>query len=232
VVSQVVKVLVGRPRPDLIARCMPRLGATNSPVFGLVTSAICTQTNKFIMRDGFRSFPSAHSSRKSFFTVDSNFFGNVLKTIYSLLCRTRIPLILFGGKAPPFCTCFFLKLSSSRFIDDRMNVGTLEKRGCRWPLLSALQLLPFLGPWITGTIPQVRRASFLPRCPQTDSFIRCDDRLDDRCSFRILLIPAILPRSRQHTEPLSLLSQNPQNRSSAGRGHRTGQCRQFRQLWR
>ena len=79
-VSQVVKVLVGRPRPDLIARCMPRVGATNSPVFGLVTSAICTQTNMLIMRDGFRSFPSAHSSRKSFFTPNSN-FGNIPKTV-------------------------------------------------------------------------------------------------------------------------------------------------------
>jgi len=63
-VSQVAKVLAGRPRPDLIARCMPLVGATNSPVFGLVTSVICTQKSRFVMRDGFRSFPSAHSSRK------------------------------------------------------------------------------------------------------------------------------------------------------------------------
>ncbi|KIM31039.1 hypothetical protein M408DRAFT_327933 [Serendipita vermifera MAFF 305830] len=61
-VSQVVKVLVGRPRPDLIARCLPAPGSANGPVFGLVTSAICTQKDVFTMRDGFRSFPSAHSS--------------------------------------------------------------------------------------------------------------------------------------------------------------------------
>ncbi|KAG8820251.1 hypothetical protein FRC19_009017 [Serendipita sp. 401] len=61
-VSQVVKVVVGRPRPDLIARCQPMAGATNNPVYGLVTSKICTQTDVAIMRDGFRSFPSAHSS--------------------------------------------------------------------------------------------------------------------------------------------------------------------------
>jgi diacylglycerol diphosphate phosphatase/phosphatidate phosphatase len=78
-VSQVVKVLVGRPRPDLIARCMPPAGITNKPMYGLVTSAICTQTGKFIMRDGFRSFPSAHSSRKQFFSINGS-FGKVLTT--------------------------------------------------------------------------------------------------------------------------------------------------------
>ncbi|PVG02718.1 acid phosphatase/Vanadium-dependent haloperoxidase [Serendipita vermifera] len=61
-VSQVVKVFVGRPRPDLIARCQPIQGAVNAAVYGLSTSKICTQTDVFIMRDGFRSFPSAHSS--------------------------------------------------------------------------------------------------------------------------------------------------------------------------
>lgn len=61
-VSQVTKVMVGRPRPDLIARCKPLQGSANAPIFGLVTSKICTQTDRFIMRDGFRSFPSAHSS--------------------------------------------------------------------------------------------------------------------------------------------------------------------------
>ncbi len=62
VITGSLKNLCGKPRPDLIARCRPFEGAVNSPVFGLSNSTICTQTDKHIMADGFRSFPSGHSS--------------------------------------------------------------------------------------------------------------------------------------------------------------------------
>ncbi|CAE7140126.1 unnamed protein product [Rhizoctonia solani] len=61
-VTQVVKVTVGRPRPDAIARCKPQDGAHDHAVFGLVTTAICTETNAYMMKDGWRSFFSGHSS--------------------------------------------------------------------------------------------------------------------------------------------------------------------------
>ncbi|CAD6898549.1 unnamed protein product [Tilletia controversa] len=62
-VTTLVKVTVGRPRPDLIDRCRPQQGATNAAVFGLVTQAICTtDVTDHIIRDGFRSFPSGHAS--------------------------------------------------------------------------------------------------------------------------------------------------------------------------
>ncbi|KAI0957258.1 hypothetical protein AcW1_005710 [Taiwanofungus camphoratus] len=60
-VTQFAKITVGRPRPDLIARCIPKAGSVDPP-FGLSTAAICTQTDKYIMTDGWRSFPSGHSS--------------------------------------------------------------------------------------------------------------------------------------------------------------------------
>ncbi|KAK4057152.1 hypothetical protein OIO90_001647 [Microbotryomycetes sp. JL221] len=62
VVTQVIKVCVGRPRPDLIDRCQPVDGAQNAPVYGLVTVAICTVQSGHIIDDGFKSFPSGHSS--------------------------------------------------------------------------------------------------------------------------------------------------------------------------
>ncbi|KAK7054966.1 hypothetical protein VNI00_003429 [Paramarasmius palmivorus] len=58
-ITQFVKITVGRPRPDLIDRCQPPSGAVN-PEFGLQTWHICTKTD--LLRDGFRSFPSGHSS--------------------------------------------------------------------------------------------------------------------------------------------------------------------------
>jgi len=62
VVTQVVKITVGRPRPDLIARCLPPAGSRDHPQFGLTTVDICTSTNLPRLNDGFKSFPSGHSS--------------------------------------------------------------------------------------------------------------------------------------------------------------------------
>ncbi|TFK72189.1 acid phosphatase/Vanadium-dependent haloperoxidase [Pluteus cervinus] len=58
-VTQIVKITVGRPRPDLIDRCQPPIG-TVDPEFGLSNWTICTRLD--LLNDGFRSFPSGHSS--------------------------------------------------------------------------------------------------------------------------------------------------------------------------
>lgn len=57
--THVFKNAIGRARPDLIARCMPAKG---TPVDKLVTFDVCTQTNQYKLNDGWRSFPSGHSS--------------------------------------------------------------------------------------------------------------------------------------------------------------------------
>lgn len=46
---------------DVIDRCQPRPGSAD-PVYGLSNYTICTQTDHYVLRDGFRSFPSGHSS--------------------------------------------------------------------------------------------------------------------------------------------------------------------------
>lgn len=58
-IVDVVKNAVGRPRPDLIDRCKP---APNTPTDKLVTIDVCTETNHHVLHDGWRSFPSGHSS--------------------------------------------------------------------------------------------------------------------------------------------------------------------------
>ncbi|ROT43817.1 PAP2 superfamily protein [Sodiomyces alkalinus F11] len=57
--TDVIKNAVGRPRPDLIARCMPQ---EDTPAGVLVTSDVCTETEHHRLHDGWRSFPSGHSS--------------------------------------------------------------------------------------------------------------------------------------------------------------------------
>ncbi|KAI9320217.1 phosphatidic acid phosphatase type 2/haloperoxidase [Dichotomocladium elegans] len=60
--TTVIKITVGRPRPDFIDRCQPSPGAVD-PVLGLSDYTICTTpADSHLMIDGFKSFPSGHSS--------------------------------------------------------------------------------------------------------------------------------------------------------------------------
>ncbi|PNS14944.1 Diacylglycerol pyrophosphate phosphatase 1 [Sphaceloma murrayae] len=57
--TDIVKNSVGRPRPDLLARCKPK---ANTPRDKLVGIEVCTETSAHLLQDGWRSFPSGHSS--------------------------------------------------------------------------------------------------------------------------------------------------------------------------
>ncbi|RCH95638.1 hypothetical protein CU098_000221, partial [Rhizopus stolonifer] len=60
--TDVIKITAGRPRPDMLSRCQPAADAVD-PLFGLSNVDICTtDINTHIMIDGFKSFPSGHSS--------------------------------------------------------------------------------------------------------------------------------------------------------------------------
>lgn len=58
-ITDVLKIWISRPRPDFLARCVP---LPNTPVDVYVNIDSCSQTNKFILNDGFKSCPSGHSS--------------------------------------------------------------------------------------------------------------------------------------------------------------------------
>ncbi|PYI07687.1 PAP2 domain protein [Aspergillus sclerotiicarbonarius CBS 121057] len=68
-----LKDVVGKPRPDLLARCQPDLTNITAYAVGglglqreespiMVTSAICQNPDSAIIKDGFAAFPSGHSS--------------------------------------------------------------------------------------------------------------------------------------------------------------------------
>lgn len=81
-IVQGLKNLVGKPRPDLLQRCIPDLtrnisdfavggyGQGISDRWVLVNQTICTQPSLAVLEDGFRSFPSGHSASEfpTFFT--------------------------------------------------------------------------------------------------------------------------------------------------------------------
>ncbi|RAH41579.1 phosphatase PAP2 family protein [Aspergillus brunneoviolaceus CBS 621.78] len=70
-----LKDVVGKPRPDLLARCQPNLSSLNITAYAvsglgvgrpeapvMVTTRICQATDSKTLRDGFAGFPSGHSS--------------------------------------------------------------------------------------------------------------------------------------------------------------------------
>lgn len=59
VITDLIKNAVGRPRPDLISRCKAKAG---TPLHTLVSWEVCTETDHHVLHDGWRSFPSGHSS--------------------------------------------------------------------------------------------------------------------------------------------------------------------------
>jgi len=73
-VTSGLKDIIGKPRPDLLARCDPdvsnidnwRVGgfgtSLDSDASALVASGICRQPNQRLLDDGFAALPSGHSS--------------------------------------------------------------------------------------------------------------------------------------------------------------------------
>ncbi|KAJ5962992.1 hypothetical protein N7501_007933 [Penicillium viridicatum] len=57
--TDIIKNAAGRPRPDLLSRCKPSRGTSNN---ALVAWTVCTESNQHILQEGWRSFPSGHSS--------------------------------------------------------------------------------------------------------------------------------------------------------------------------
>lgn len=57
--TDILKNAVGRPRPDLLARCIP---SADAPVDRPVDISVCTAPDGHVLQDGWRSFPSGHSS--------------------------------------------------------------------------------------------------------------------------------------------------------------------------
>ncbi|KAH9079333.1 PAP2-domain-containing protein [Lactarius deliciosus] len=93
--TQVVKVTVGRPRPDIIDRCQPTAGTVDPP-FGLSSAAICHQSDRHILNDGFRSFPSGHSSCALFREPLKE--DRRVDVLCSILCWVNLLSLYIAGK--------------------------------------------------------------------------------------------------------------------------------------
>ncbi|KAK6958174.1 hypothetical protein Daesc_000969 [Daldinia eschscholtzii] len=91
IITQGMKNLFGKPRPDLLSRCQPDLqnvakyiigfhtpaddGSSDGPYNGqLVSADICKNPDRDLLDDGFRSYPSGHSSSAAAGLIYLSFF--------------------------------------------------------------------------------------------------------------------------------------------------------------
>ncbi|KAG0284148.1 hypothetical protein BGZ96_011475 [Linnemannia gamsii] len=99
--TQVLKVTVGKHRPDFLARCIPMLDGVllvrNRPL-KLWNVSVCTQTDADILKDGMRSFPSGHASSMSSSSSSSSFNAAIQPDVFSTLNPlTRLQSSAFAG---------------------------------------------------------------------------------------------------------------------------------------
>ncbi|KAE8146841.1 phosphatidic acid phosphatase type 2/haloperoxidase [Aspergillus avenaceus] len=111
--TDIIKNAVGRPRPDLISRCIPKKGTSGN---ALVAWTVCNQTNQHILQEGWRSFPSGHSSFSFSGLGYLSFFLSGQMHVFKPradLCRCLVALVPF------LCA---LMIAISRLDDYRHDV--------------------------------------------------------------------------------------------------------------
>jgi len=132
-----MKGLLGKPRPDLLSRCNPDLAnaqkyavggygsSLNEGIF-LVSWHICRQTNMSILNDGFYSFPSGHSTCRSSCMFQLSFSMLILSTSVSWAGLTYLTLFLCSkfAIAVPF-------LAPRAFHPDNATSSFLGRTGHR-----------------------------------------------------------------------------------------------------
>ncbi|KAK8050037.1 lipid phosphate phosphatase 4 [Apiospora phragmitis] len=95
-----MKNLFGKPRPDLLSRCQPDIANLQQYIVGgianmssngqLVSANICKNPDTKLLEDGFRSYPSGHSSSSAAGLIYLSFF---LASKFSV----TIPFLASGG---------------------------------------------------------------------------------------------------------------------------------------
>ncbi|KAH7136555.1 PAP2 superfamily-domain-containing protein [Dactylonectria macrodidyma] len=104
--TESMKNIFGKPRPDLLARCDPDLDNIKKYIVGglawgdmtgqLVSADICQQTDRSILNDGFRSYPSGHSSSAAAGLIYASLF---LASKFSVTIPFALPSASSAGKS-------------------------------------------------------------------------------------------------------------------------------------
>ena len=202
VITAILKNAAGKPRPDLIARCLPKEDAVDAFPFGLSNDTICTQTDHSILKDGFRSFPSGHSSSS---------WGGLF--YLSLFLAGKMHLLDNRGEVWKVFVCLVPTASAalvavSRIEDARHHpfdviFGSLLGTVCAY--VSYRQYFPSLGDtWRKGRAYPIRSWGTEPVRPETMTI----EREVARDKGRDRLHSAPLPNMEWAPSPLSEDAEN------------------------
>ncbi|KAF5018588.1 hypothetical protein F66182_9417 [Fusarium sp. NRRL 66182] len=181
-----MKNLFGKPRPDLLSRCDPDMDNVQNYIVGgfawnnltgqLVSADICRQTDQYKIDDGFRSYPSGHSSSAaggliyaslfmaSKFAVTIPFVMPSASAVAGAASHAAFPSRLHTGpevdpyepaRAPTFDGSFGSSHTKTTGENGQQNakVQSLRRQSAAPPIyLLALGLLPFgLSIFIAGS---------------------------------------------------------------------------------
>ena len=138
VVTDIIKNAVGRPRPDLLSRCKP---ADGTPTDVLVGIDVCTETAHHLLHDGWRSFPSGHSS--SAFSGLGYLALVIAAQTHALRHSTPLPLALLP--LVPLIGAALIAISRTEdYRHDVFDVTTGSTLGCVIALASYRRYYPSL----------------------------------------------------------------------------------------
>ncbi|PNY27104.1 lipid phosphate phosphatase 3 [Tolypocladium capitatum] len=169
-----IKNMCGKPRPDLLSRCDPDLAnaakfqvggfkgeSTNSLLY---SGAICRQTNRAVLNDGFRSYPSGHAAASaagliyfslflaSKFSVTIPFVfpgpGIFSDASMHVAFPSRVPS---GSAADPYeptrheySASFKAQVAADRAAQHNSRIQSLRRQAAAPPIyLLAISLVPF-----------------------------------------------------------------------------------------
>lgn len=137
-VTDVIKNAVGRPRPDLLSRCKPRAGTPKDVLVGI---DVCEETAHHLLHDGWRSFPSGHSS---FAFSGLGYLALVIAAqTHALKPRTPLPMALLP--LVPLIGAALIAISRTEdYRHDVFDVTTGSVLGCVIALASYRRYYPSL----------------------------------------------------------------------------------------
>ncbi|KXX81719.1 Diacylglycerol pyrophosphate phosphatase 1 [Madurella mycetomatis] len=177
-----MKNLFGKPRPDLLSRCQPDLQNVGDYIIGglvtetsngqLVSPRICQNTDRHVLDDGFRSYPSGHSSSSAASLIYLSLFiaskfaitipflapaGSADASAYTAFpSRTRLPSVKVSGpdsyelptrnQPAPTPSTVDTGLSNKGVSRPNQVVAAARRQAAAPPLyLLVFALLPFFG---------------------------------------------------------------------------------------
>lgn len=139
-----MKNMFGKPRPDLLARCQPDLANISKYVVGgfinpsadgqLVSADICKNPDEDILDDGFRSCPSGHSSSSAAGLIYLSLF------IASKFAIT-IPFLAYSGYTDDHTTHSAFPSRMNTFQGPGLNSGESYELSDRNPTLNGTETL-------------------------------------------------------------------------------------------